>query len=277
VAESKQGKKVVRAGGSSSKGASSGGTKAAKYTPSAEDKKGATALRVWAWVLWVLAIGGEAAAIFWLLRQDPVNMTYLTVAIVVIGILAIIGSVLWKRANRLDPASRAESFRFFVQNQLGAIVTIIAFVPLIILILANKDMSKKDKTIAGVVAAVVFVVAALFGVDFNPTSQEDKAAGLACAELPADTPADEVEVCNTDVARVTQLTGENEVFWTKEGEVYHLCEDASAVNLQSEDNQIYAGTVADAIAEGKDRLTLQVEQEIDQCGLGTDAEESPAA
>ncbi len=278
MAESKKGKKVVRAGKSAGGKSTSGKSTTAKFTPSAEAKKKATMLRVWSWVLWMLAIGGEAAAIFWLLRQDPINMTYLIIAIVVIGILAIAGSLLWKRANRADPASKAEPFRFFVQNQLGAIITIIAFIPLILMILLNKDMSKKDKTIAGVVGAAVFVIAALFGIDFNPASQEDYAAqGLSCAQLPADTPADEVEVCNTDVQRVTELTGDNEVFWTKEGEVYHLCEDASAVNLQSEDNQIYAGTVADAIAEGKDRLTLQVDQELGQCGLTATDEESPAA
>ncbi len=274
MAESKQGKKVVRAKRTTKNSASGGGT-GRVFTPTAEAKKKATMLRVWAWILWILAIGGEAAAIFWLLRQDPVNMTYLIAAIVVVGILAIAGSLLWKRANRLDPASRAQAFRFFVQNQLGAIVTIIAFVPLIVLILLNKDMSKKDKTIAGTVGAIVFLIAAYFGVDFNPPSQEAAAQGLSCAQLSADIPAEEVEVCNTDVATVTQLTGDDEVFWTKEGQVYHLCEDASAVNLQSADNKIYAGTVADAITAGKDRLTLQVDQEVTQCGLGTTDEATP--
>ncbi len=269
MAESKQGKKVVRTE-RATKGAAKGGGTGRVFTPTAEAKKKATMLRVWAWVLWIVAIGGEAAAIFWLLRQDPVNMTYLIIAIVVVGILAIAGSLLWKRANRLDPASKAEPFRFFVQNQLGAIITVIAFIPLIVMILLNKDMSKKDKTIAGTIGAVVFLIAAYFGIDFNPASQEEAAQGLACTELPADTPAAEVEVCNVDVGRVTELTGDNEVFWTKSGEVYHLCEDVSAVNLESQDNQIYAGTVADAIAAGKDRLTLQVEQEVTQCGLATD-------
>jgi len=73
-------------------------------------------------VLWLLAIGGEAFAIFWILRQTPVNMIFLIGSLVVIGGLAVGGSLLWKKANRLDPASRADKFRFFVQNQLGAIV-----------------------------------------------------------------------------------------------------------------------------------------------------------
>ena len=39
------------------------------------------------------------------------------------------------------------------------------------------------------------------------------------------------------------------------------------MNLQSQDNQIYSGTVAEAHAAGKSRLTLQVEQERKQCGF----------
>jgi predicted neutral ceramidase superfamily lipid hydrolase len=66
---------------------------------------------------------------------------------------------------------------------------------------------------------------------------------------------------------VQQLTGGNEVTWTKSGHVYHLCEDASAVNLESADNQIYAGTVEDAHTAGKDGLTLEVAQELQECGL----------
>jgi len=249
-----------------------GGSKDATWTPTSEAKSKATTLRVFAWILWLLALGGEAAAIFWLLRQDPINMTHLIIAIVVVGALAMTGSLLWKRANRADPARRSEPFRFFVQNQLGAIVTMIAFLPLIVMILSNKDLAKKDKTIASVVAGIAFLVVFFTSIDYNPASVEDYTAqNLTCAQLPADTPAAEIEVCNTDVARVTQLTGSNQVTWTKSGQVYHLCEAASAVNLESQDNQIYIGTVADAIAEGKDRLTLQVEQELEQCGLTADA------
>jgi hypothetical protein len=260
-------KKVVRV----QHGAASGST-GATWTPTAEAKGKATMLRVFAWIFWLLALGGEAAAIFWLLKQDPINMTYLIIAIVVIGALALTGSLLWKKANRADPASKAQPFRFFVQNQLGAIITMIAFIPLIVLILLNKDMAKKDKTIASVVAGVIFAAVFAASIDYGPASVEDYTAqNLTCADLPADTPADEIEVCNTDVARVTQLTGTNMVTWTKSGEVYHLCEAASAVNLESQDNQIYTGTVADAIAEGKDRLTLQVDQELSECGLTADA------
>ena len=76
-----------------------------------------------------------------------------------------------------------------------------------------------------------------------------------------------VEQYDEETNFIIELTGKNEVFWTKSGKVYHLCEAVSAVNMESADNQIYAGTVADAHAAGKERLTLQVDQEIAQCGL----------
>lgn len=225
------------------------------WTPTAEAKKKATLFRIIAAVLWVLAIGGEAFAIFWVLKQDPINMVVLIVMIVVIGLLAVGGSLLWKQANRLDPASKSNAVRFFVQNQLGLIVTIVAFLPLIILIFTNKNMDGKQKGIAGGIAIVVLLVAGYFGTSFNPPSSEQYTA---------------------ETQQVVDITGQDLVFWTTAGKVFHLCADASAVNLESKDNTIHSGTVADAHANGKDRLTLQVDQEIKQCGFDVPAEPAPS-
>lgn len=220
-----------------------------KPTPEANQK--ATRLRLIAGALWVLAIAGEAFAIFWVLQQDDVNVWLLVGLIVVIGALAIGGSLLWKQANRLDPASRQDKVRFFVQNQLGAIVTVIAFLPLIVLIFLNKELDGKQKAIAGGVGIVVLLVASILGASFDSPSTEQYEA---------------------ETQRVIELTGQDLVYWTRDGDVFHLCEEASAVNLESEDNQIYSGTVADAHADGKDRLTLQIDQEIRQCELNAAAE-----
>ena len=219
---------------------------ATNWKPTAESKGKAITFRIIAVVLWLLAIGAEAFAIFWVLRQTPVNMILLIGLLVAIGALAVGGSLLWKRANRLDPARKSDKFRFFVQNQLGAIITVVAFLPLIILIFTNKDMDGKQKGIAGAIGIVLLLVAGYFGTSINPPS---------------------VEQYTAETAQVVALTGQNLVYWTKSGEVFHLCEDASAVNLESADNTIYSGTVADAHAAGKDRLTLQVEQELEQCGI----------
>ena len=218
---------------------------ASDWEPTPESKSKATGFRVIAWILWVLAIGTEAFAIFFVLRQNPVNLVLLIILLVVIGALAVGGSLLWKRANLFDPARRSDKFRFFVQNQLGAIITVIAFLPLIILIFTNKNMDGKQKGIAGAIAIVLLLVAGYFGLSLNPPS---------------------VEQYTAETQTVVELTGQNLVYWTKSGEVYHLCEEASAVNLDSQDNTIYSGTVADAHADGKERLTLQVDQELEQCG-----------
>lgn len=235
-----------------------------KATP--EAKAEAKKLRLFAWILWALAIAGEIFAIFWVLKQTDIKMWLLIVMIVVIGGLALSGAILWKKSNRLDPASRRDKIRFFVQNQLGAIITVIAFLPLIVMIFLNKDMDGKQKGIAGGLGIVALLVVGYLAADFDPPSQEEY---------------------SNEQRIVMELTGEDLVYWTKSGKVFHLCDEVSAVQLDSKDNQIYEGTVAQAHASGKDRLTKQVEMEINQCGLdindynpnppsGTDSTPSPS-
>lgn len=259
--QSKSGKKIVRA----EKKASSSSTPRSRRTdddaapasrvdvdptwkPTAEAKKKATTFRLIAAGLWVLAIAGELFGIFWVLNQDDINMVLLIALIVVIGALAMGGSFLWKKANRLDPASRQDTVRFFVQNQLGAIITVIAFLPLIVMILLNDEMDKKDKAIAGGIGVVVMLGATLFGIDWDSPS---------------------VEQYSEETNTVKEITGQDLVYWTKSGKVFHLCADVSAVNLESKDGQIYEGTVAEAHEAGKERLTKQVETERKQCGFDT--------
>lgn len=224
------------------------------WSPTPEAKKQATRLRWTAAGLWALAIAGEAFAIFWLLRQVPFTTGHLIgliAAIVVIGVLASVGSVLWKKANRLDPASRKDPVRFFVQNQLGAIVSVIAFLPLIILIFLNKNMDGKQKALAGVIGIAVAAIATFaFGADYSPVSQEQYSA---------------------ESNIVTELTGEDLVWYTKSGSVFHVCQEVPDVNKSSADNTIYSGTVAQAHAEGKDRLTKRWESEAtNYCGYTQD-------
>jgi hypothetical protein len=109
-------------------------------------------------------------------------------------------------------------------------------------------MDQQQKMIAGVVGVVALAVASIAGVSLNPPS---------------------VEQYTAETAAVIGYTGRDLVFWTKSGEVYHLCDAASDLQLESKDNKIYSGTVADAHAGGKQRLTLKVEQELKQCGIST--------
>src|SRR3954453_17911408 len=114
-------------------------------------KSAATRLRLFAAISWIMAIGAEVTGIV-LLRQhkfDQGNLPLLIGILVGIAIFAIAGSLLWKAANRKDPARESDTFRFFVQNQLGAIITLIAFLPLVLLILNDKNMDPKSKKVAG--------------------------------------------------------------------------------------------------------------------------------
>ena len=244
---------------------------AASWTPTATAKAKATQFRWIAAILWAIAIALEAVSIFWLLRQrefvgedgtlvrnqdtgllEQQNATAvfpqwafvtLIIALVVIAALAITGSVLWKKANRLDPARQSETVKFFVQNQLGAIIAIIAFLPLIILIFTNKDMDGKQKGIAGAIGIVLALAATALGIDYNPAS---------------------VEKYDADQSTVIQLLGQDEVVWVDGGSVYHVCENVSDIQTGSDKR---TGTTAEAVEAGKQRLTLKFASELQKCGL----------
>jgi len=136
----------------------------------------------------------------------------------------IVGSMIWKKANRLDPASKKDKTRFFIQNQLGAIISIIAFLPLVILIFTDKDLSGKQKGIVGAIAIVALVGAGLLSADFNPPS---------------------VEQYTDQINQVESLTGQNDVYWTKSGTHYHLYADCYTINRDAT-TEIYEGTVQQA-------------------------------
>ena len=100
------------------------------------------------------------------------GMIMLIVLIVIALIFAVAGNLLWKKANRLDPASKKEKFKFWVQNQLGAIISAIAFLPLVILILTDKNIDGKQKGILGAIAGAALLIGVGTGIDFNPASVE---------------------------------------------------------------------------------------------------------
>ena len=198
------------------------------FVPTPESKAKATQLRIIAVILWILGIAAEVGAIVVLIKcaKPLVTATWIWMIglIVVDAILVIIGSQLWKKANRLDPASKKETVKFFIQNQLGVIITIIAFLPLIILIFTNKDLDGKSKGILGGIAVIIMLIVGVTSADFNPPSVEEYA-----------------EQSN----RVEWLKGNNEVFWTKSGTKYHLYDDCSHINSNRTD-EIFKGTVATA-------------------------------
>jgi len=257
-----------------------------------QDQKGAAKrLRIYAALAWVVAIGGEVAGIV-LLKQGKFahgNLALLIGILVGIAVFAIAGSLMWKAANKHDPASRADGFRFFVQNQLGAIITLIAFLPLLVLIFLDKDMDPKNKKIAGGVGVVLALVATMFGIDFKPPSVEqytqdmNKCAAQIKAGEATTACSPEVAAQAKDIARDAQAVadatksaanpaGLDVVYWiapengaktSATPHVFHLCEAVSPLRGKT----VNHGTVTEAYAQNATRITKQIAMEQSQCGF----------
>lgn len=218
--DGKSSKKITRVEGGETSASSPEGT----FVPTPESKSKAGNLRLFAIIAFIAAIGFEVWAIM-LLQKPPASTAWLIGLIVADLIFAVTGSVLWQKANRLDPASERDKVRFFIQNQLGLIIAILAFLPLVILIFTNKNLSGKQKTLVGSVAVIALIIASVLGIDFNPPSQEQYAEQTK-----------EVE---------TLMNGVNHVYWTKSGKSYHLYPDCSYINTDRT-AEIFEGTVAQA-------------------------------
>jgi hypothetical protein len=260
--------------------------------------------RIFAALAWIVAIGGEVAGIV-LLRRHTFDHGYLGLLIgllVGIAIFAIAGSLMWKAANKHDPASKSEPVKFFVQNQLGAIITLIAFLPLIVLIFLDKDMDPKNKKIAGGIGAVLAVAATLIGVSWNPPSVEQYTQDMnkCAAEIKTGQPtkdcspevAEQAKAIARDSRTVAEATkdaahpnGLDVVYWiAPEGgakksvtpHVFHICEGVSPLRGKT----VNRGSVTQAYSENATRITKQIPMEQKQCGFASskpDKAASPAA
>jgi len=255
-------------------------------------------LRIFAALAWIVAIGGEVVGIVLLFKHkfDHGNLALLIGILVGIAIFAIAGSLMWKAANKHDPARESEKFKFFVQNQLGAIITLIAFLPLIVLIFMDKDMDPKNKKIAGGIGAVLAVVATLIGVSWNPPSVEQYTQDMnkCAAEIKASQPttdcSPEVAAQAQDIARdsgtVADATkdaehpaGRDVVYWiapengakkSATPHVFHICEGVSPLRAKT----VNHGSVTSAYAENATRITKQIPMEQKQCGFAGSKDEA---
>ncbi len=262
-----------------------------------QDQKGkAKKLRIFAGLSWLAAIAGEIYGVLQVLgnKFDSGNIALLIGILVFIAVFAIAGSFLWKAANKHDPASREDQARFFFQNQLGAIITVIAFLPLLALIFMDKDMDPRTKKIAGGVGVGLAALATVLGVDFSPPSVEQYTQDMnACASQiksgePTTACSPEVAAQAQEIARdseaVAEATkseanpnGQDIVYWIapKDGAeksshelVFHLCPDVSTLRGKT----VVSGSVTEAYAQNAKRLTKQIAMEQRQCGFAEAAE-----
>jgi len=263
-------------------------------------KSAAKRLRIYAALAWIVAIGTEIAGIVMLKQHkfDHGNLPLLIGLLVVIAAFAIGGSLMWKAANRHDPASRADGFRFFVQNQLGAIITVLAFLPLLVLIFLDKDMDPKNKKIAGIVGVVLALAATAIGIDFKPPSTEQYTQDMnqCAAQIKSGQPttacspevASQAQDIARDSAAVADATkdpahpnGLDMVYWiapengakrSSTPHVFHLCDQVSPLRGKT----INKGSVTEAYAENATRITKQISMERGQCGFGSVSASTPA-
>ncbi len=215
------------------------GYKEAKPVGNAKSK------RILAIILWVVAIAMEVLAVLVINGKGVHFMSQLTqliIALILDLACVIIGSQFWKQANRIDPASEANKVKFWLWNNMGVIVCTIAFIPVIILMLTNKELDKKTKAIATVVAIIALLIGGVCSYDFNPVSSEQLEAA-------------------------TTALGDEQVYWSPFGHVYHTHDDCQSLN-QSE--QLTVGTVDQAIAANRTRLCAFCAKQDGITGVVTD-------
>ena len=203
-------------------------------------------LRVWAVILWVLALALEVCALMVYLGKLDLKFMpqlYQLIGFLVLDlVLVIICSQLWKKANHIDPASEKDPVKFWLWNNMGVIVASVAFVPFAILALTDKNADKKTKTIATVAAVICLLIGGVASYDFNPVSSEQ----LQAAQ--------------------TTLGGET-VYWTTFGKVYHTHDDCSHLNRTE---TLTYGTVEQAIAANRVRLCKTCAKQDGISGVATE-------
>ena len=194
-----------------------------------EKKKKATTFRIIAICLWVVGIAMEVLAILCMSKTLYIGIPMIWSVIIFIAIdlaCCLVAAFLWKKSNRLDPIKKTgNKFGFFLMTQLGVIMAVVCFLPLVILILLNKDMDKKTKTILTVVAVAALLLVGALSADYNPISKEEVDAAEAI---------------------ITQ-----DVYWTAFGHKYHTSEDCQALTNST---NLYVGSVTDAIEAGREDL-----------------------
>ena len=205
-------------------------------------------LRAGAIILWVVALVFEVLALMVLIGKVNLKFIpslYQIIAFLVLDLVCVIvGSQLWKKANHIKPASEKNKFTFWLWNNIGLIVCAVAFIPIVIITLANKNADKMTKAIATVVAVIALLIGGLASYDWNPVSEEQQQAAISAIS--------------------------DDVYWSPFGKVYHTHEDCSSLN---QTDTLTYGTVEEAIAANRTRLCSFCAKKDDITGVVTDGAE----
>lgn len=236
-----------------------GTTASVKPAAPAQEKGNAVPYRIGAIAAWVVAIAFEVLAA--LVLFGKINLTFMSsiaqlIVFLVLDLAFVItGSLLWKKANRIDPASEANKLKFWLWNNMGLVVCAFAFIPFVIIALTNKNADKKTKTVATIVAVIALLIGGLVSYDWNPISAEEKEAAM-------------------------DVLGDQQVYWSTFGHVYHTSPDCSSLNQSDE---LTEGTVQQAIeanrtrlckfCEKRDNIVIDAEKTADDTSV--DEEENP--
>lgn len=198
-----------------------------KLEDKGDSKERAKTKRILAVLCWIVAICFEVIGILRL--NGVINLfpsmsisTFLIICLALDLAFFIPGSLLWKKANHIDPISEKDKTRFWLHNNFGTILSVLAFLPIIIFVFANKDLDKKSKGIVGAVAIAALLIAGFTSYDYNPVSSEQ----LKKAQM-------EVDAVSVD----------GYVYWAPHSKKYHVDPDCPAF---SNSETVYKGTVAQA-------------------------------
>ena len=191
-------------------------------------------------ILWVVAILLEVFAILgatgkimnWTGQSAFGTFTYgwtfLIIMLIIIAALSIVGSQLWKAANHIDPPKKeGNAFKYWLQTEFGTLMAIVAFLPIILVLLLSKDVNADTKKYGLIGAAAALVLCSVCGIDYNPTSAEE---------------LDQMEI------EAAQLADGGVCYWTPYGKKYHFNPDCRYIKNSTEITQ---GTVAEAYEAGR--------------------------
>ena len=243
MAEAKKKKKIVAA--SSGNEVEAGSLKKKGERKEAAPVGNATGLRIGAVALWLVAIALEVVAV--LILNGKINLKFMPtlwqiiVALILDLVFVIIGAQLWKKANRIKPASEKNKVLFWLWNNMGIIACAVAFIPFVILTLVNKEADKKTKAIATVVAIIALLIGGVASYDFDPVSEEQQQAAIAAIS--------------------------DDVYWSPFGKVYHTHDDCSSLN---QSDTLTYGSVEEAIAANRTRLCAFCAKKDSITGVKTD-------